>query len=71
MVNMIEGKHEEVIHFFLQIMQFDLQDSPNILTWQSVLQTDQLPARLIVWNRHTLVRMSLRYFCEYWYWNDL
>jgi len=48
MVNMIEGKHEEVIHFFLQIMQFDLQDSPNILTWQSVLQTDQLPARLIV-----------------------
>jgi hypothetical protein len=42
MVEMIEGKHEgvnEVIHIFHQIMQFDLQDSPNILTRQSVLQT--------------------------------
>jgi hypothetical protein len=61
LVKMIEGKHE-VIHIFHQIMQFDLQDSPNILTRQSVLHTDQLLARLIVWNRHTLVRMSLRYF---------
>jgi len=48
---MIEGKHvgvHEVIHIFHQIMQFDLQDLPNILTRQSVLQTDQIPARLIV-----------------------
>jgi len=65
MVKMIEGKPEgvhEVIHIFNQIMQFDLQDSPNILTRQSVLQTDHVSARLIVCNRHTLVHMSLRYF---------